>query len=84
MLGANKLPLREVGGFAANFNRANRRGTAFGGKSTHSHAVSDRVGALPIKRARANESPCAKPTAKPWASTAQTGVAAGFARDFTR
>ena len=35
MLGANELPLREVGGSAANFNRANRRGTAYGGKSTH-------------------------------------------------
>ena len=29
MLGGNEFRLREVGGFAANFNRANRRGNGF-------------------------------------------------------
>ena len=29
MLGGNEFRLREVGGFAANFNRANRRGDGF-------------------------------------------------------
>ena len=31
MLGGNEFRLREVGGFAVGFNRANRRGAAFGG-----------------------------------------------------
>ncbi len=57
MLAPNESGLREAHGFAANFNRANRRGNACGGKSTHSHAVGDRVGALLIKMLGANELP---------------------------